>query len=399
MSLHISAEIRWNVRVLALGLITALGSAVSLLAVDIPVPTNTPPLSQTVEGDQPAPIQSSQNNERLRKALKRFPAADANGDGVLTLEEARAFREKSTNGQSSSARSKGGTNDLALGNPPTFDDVKYGPYGRNRLDFWQAKSKKPAPVVVFIHGGGFKTGDKTQARKDPMLEQFLKAGISFAAINYRFREHAPIQDILHDAARAIQFIRYKAADWNVDKKRIAAYGGSAGAGTSLWLAAHDDLADPKKPDPVLRESSRLVAAGLFSTQATYDLLRWEEFLGPFKPEWLQSTNEIAEFYHFKAPADLKMPEGERVRAECDMLRWLSKDDPPIYALTTQPGGPSQNRGQHLHHPDHVREIQKRCKEVGVECVAILPDDNPVPGAWRDGFLKFMKRNLGVRAGN
>jgi hypothetical protein len=126
------------------------------------------------------------------------------------------------------------------------------------------------------------------------------------------------------------------------------------------------------------------------------LIRWETFLGPFKPEWLESPNEIAEFYHFKTMADLKTPEGERVRAECDMLRWLSKDDPPIFALTTQPGGPSQNRGQHLHHPDHVREIQKRCKEVGVECVAILPEDKPVPGAWHDDFVKFMKRNLGVR---
>jgi len=364
-----------------------------LRAADPAVSTNALPSPNEIT---PAKGQSSENNQRLRKALKRFPAADANGDGVLTMAEARAFKQKSTSGQSNATNQSVGTKKPALPNPPTFADVKYGPYGRNLLDFWQAKSKKPAPVVVFIHGGGFKAGDKSQARKDPMLKRFLDAGISFAAINYRFREQAPIQDILHDAARAIQFIRYKARDWSVDKKRIAAYGGSAGAGTSLWLAAHDDLADPKSSDPVLRESSRLVAAGLFSTQATYDLLRWETFLGPFKPEWLQSTNEIAEFYHFKTMADLKTPEGERVRAECDMLRWLSKDDPPIYAITTQPGGPSQNRGHHLHHPDHVREIQKCCQEVGVECVAILSDDQPANGKAREDFVNFMKRNLGVR---
>ncbi len=54
---------------------------------------------------------------------------------------------------------------------------------------------------------------------------------------------------------------FKADDWNVDKTRVAAYGGSAGAGTSLWLAFHDDLADPKSADPVLRESSRLRMRG------------------------------------------------------------------------------------------------------------------------------------------
>ena len=42
-------------------------------------------------------------------------------------------------------------------------------------------------------------------------------------------------------------------EFNLDKARVAAMGGSAGAGTSLWLAFHDDLADPASPDPVLRE--------------------------------------------------------------------------------------------------------------------------------------------------
>jgi len=389
------AESNWALLVFTAAMIAALGLS-PLPAADTAISTNASLPSLTGEGSRSAADQTSENNQRLRKVLKRFPAADANGDGVLTMGEARAFKQKSTSGPSNATTQQVAINKPVLANAPTFADVKYGPYGRSVLDFWQAKSKKPAPVVVFIHGGGFKAGDKSQARKDPMLKRFLDAGISFAAINYRFRDQAPIQDILHDAARAIQFIRYKAGDWNVDKKRIAAYGGSAGAGTSLWLAAHDDLADPNSSDPVLRESSRLVAAGLFSTQATYDLLRWETFLGPFKPEWLASPNEIAEFYHFKTMADLKTPEGERVRAECDMLRWLSKDDPPIFAFTSVRGGPSQNRSQHLHHPDHVREIQKRCQEVGVECFVMLTDDGPLNGDPREAWLKFVKNQLGIR---
>ena len=84
-------------------------------------------------------------------------------------------------------------------------------------------------------------------------------GISVVSVEYRFTDEAtadgvvpPVQGPLGDAARAIQFIRSKAKEWNLDKTRIGATGGSAGAASSLWLAFHDDLADPRSDDPVAR---------------------------------------------------------------------------------------------------------------------------------------------------
>ncbi len=255
--------------------------------------------------------------------------------------------------------------------PPTFADVPYGPHPRNVLDFWKAHSSRPAPVVVFIHGGGFRGGDKSLARRDPLVWEFLRRGVSFASINYRFLDQAPVQDILHDAARAIQFIRARSTDWNVDKRHIAAYGGSAGAGTALWLGVRDDLADPQQSDPVRRESSRLCAAGLFNPQASYDLLRWEEFLGPFRDEWLRSPQEIAEFYHLKDGGALQSPEGQRIRRECDMLHWFSADDAPVFAACSEADSPAQNRGHYLHHPAHVHEIEKHCRAAGIPCTVVL----------------------------
>ena len=83
------------------------------------------------------------------------------------------------------------------------------------------------------------------------------------AINYRYIAQAeadgvkpPVKGPLGDAARALQFVRSKAAEWNIDKPRIGATGGSAGACSSLWLAFHPDMADPKSTDPVARESTR-----------------------------------------------------------------------------------------------------------------------------------------------
>ena len=102
---------------------------------------------------------------------------------------------------------------------PTNSNVAYGPDERNVLDFWKADGESPRPLLIYIHGGGWLTGDKS--KKGPALEPFLMKGVSFAAINYRLTPEHPLPAPVYDAARAIQFLRTKASLWNIDKKRIA----------------------------------------------------------------------------------------------------------------------------------------------------------------------------------
>ena len=109
--------------------------------------------------------------------------------------------------------------------PPNYPDVKYGPYERNLVDFWQAKSSQPTPVLVSIHGGGFVKGEKSVSPQ--LLQECLHSGISVAAINYRYSTQAIAPACFHDCARAVQFIRSKAKEWNIDPTRVAATGGSA----------------------------------------------------------------------------------------------------------------------------------------------------------------------------
>jgi acetyl esterase/lipase len=307
---------------------------------------------------------SSANNDRLREALKRYPDSDANKDGVLTLDEARAYMAKNATAALEAAKKQ-----AAKGPAPTWPNISYGPHSRNVLDFWKAPGETPRPVVVFIHGGGFIGGDKSSYHGNPLLLKLLENGVSCAAINYRFLPDAPVQEVMRDAARAVQFIRSKAGEWNVDKARIAADGGSAGAGTSLWLDTRDDLADPKNADLVLRESSRVVAAVINSTQATYNLPRWETFLGPIKPEWADPM-EVLAFYHLKSQDELKTPAGEKILRECDMLEWISKDDGPVLAVSKEADGEIKDRGHFLHHPKHAQEVQKVCEKAGVPCEVI-----------------------------
>ena len=126
---------------------------------------------------------------------------------------------------------------------PTVSNIPYGSHKRQVLDFWKAPSAsadKPAPLVFYIHGGSWKTGSKEIINGCVDVNALLNAGISVAAINYRYVTQAeaagvvpPVKAPLEDAARALQFVRSKAEEWHIDKTRIGATGASAGGCSSL----------------------------------------------------------------------------------------------------------------------------------------------------------------------
>ena len=173
---------------------------------------------------------------------------------------------------------------LQADEPKQLLNYSYGDHPRNVLDFYPAKSDKPTPVVLYIHGGGWRGGDK---KTNP--QPYLDKGISVVAINYRYVQNGvqdnvvpPVKAPLGDAARALQFIRSKAKEWNLDKTRIGATGGSAGACTSLWLSFHDDLADPDSDDPIARESTRLYCAAVRGAQVSLDPKELREWMPNYR---------------------------------------------------------------------------------------------------------------------
>src|SRR5438105_3723746 len=93
--------------------------------------------------------------------------------------------------------------------PPTIADVPYGKHPKQVLTFWKAESSKPTPLLFYIHGGGWKAGNRSSV--NGVLPEMLKAGISVVSIEYRFTPEAtadkvvpPVKGPLHDAARALQ---------------------------------------------------------------------------------------------------------------------------------------------------------------------------------------------------
>ncbi len=314
-------------------------------------------LSATAIGAQ------SSRQARLQELLKKYPDADANKDGTLTAEEALAYKDKMMGKAKSSKNKKTAPSGYSI--KPDYADLKYGPHERNAIDLWLAKSKdgSPTPLAIFIHGGGFRGGDKSKISM-ANVKTLLDSGISAAAINYRLTDVGPFPMQMHDGARAIQFLRYHAKKYDLDKERFACYGGSAGGCMSFWLAFHDDLADPKSKDPVARESTRLTCIAPNAGQSALErniLLDW------FQVENLTEHNGMRPLFGIDGLDDLEKPHVKALIKEASPLTHLTKDDPPVFMTY---GGPDRDvtettpPGTWVHHPRfgiRLKEIMDKMK--------------------------------------
>ena len=252
---------------------------------------------------------------------------------------------------------------------PTLAEVSYGPHAADVLDFWQAEGDGPRPLLVYIHGGGWRGGDKK--RSPATFVPFLERGISYAAVNYRLSGEAPLPAPVHDAVRAIQFLRSKAKEWNINPDRIALTGGSAGACTSMWILLHDDLADPNADDPVLRESTRVTAAAVTAGQTSIDPKVIEGWLGPNVLKHAMIWTSVgadsmdAALEHYDQYRDLYH--------EFSPINHMDGDDPPLFmTYGNDMTLPSKNAGHGIHHPVYGVKMKEKADEVGEECYLLIP---------------------------
>lgn len=256
---------------------------------------------------------------------------------------------------------------------PTFASVRYGDHPRHILDFWKAKSDKPTPVAFVIHGGGWQGGSKERLQRFADAKALLDAGISVVACNYRYVKQAvelgikpPVKAPLHDAARALQFVRSKAKEWNIDKQRIGAAGGSAGACSSLWLAFHDDLADPDSDDPVARESSRLWCAAVTGAQTTLDPKQMKEWTP--NSRYGGHAFGFGNFAKFLAGRENILP----LIDEYSPYHNVTQDDPPVYLIYSRPPAIGENQKDPTHTSNFGVKLQEHCQATGVGCELVFP---------------------------
>lgn len=337
-----------------------------------------------------------------QRVLNRYPKADQNGDGVLSDDEKKrmlrmaANRAKShmpknamkpnaakPNAAKPNAAKPGtakSTQNLSkTGMSPTFANIEYGDHERQVLDLWLADTSEPAPLAIYIHGGGFRSGSKEKLNpKD--LARLLESGISVAAINYRYATIAPLPAAHQDAKRALQFIRSKSEAWNIDKDRVAAFGGSAGAQICMWLAFTDEMANPESTDPIERESTRLSCVATAGGQTSNGAEFWKKMIGPLlgdnqpveslaRPLNGEQDPEKARIAMWGAKT---LEEANSVAAQHSALNIVSSDDPPIfmsYGMSPTdplPTDPKRIRGWLIHHVNLGLALKEKTDEIELE---------------------------------
>jgi len=247
------------------------------------------------------------------------------------------------------------------------------------LDLWLADSKQPTPLAIYIHGGGFKSGSKEKLKTDE-LNQLLKNGISVAAINYRYVTIAPLPTPHQDSKRALQFLRSKADQWNIDKERVAAFGGSAGAQICMWLAFTDDMADSSSTDPIERESTRLTCVATTGGQTSNSPEFWRKTIGPLLGENKNLESLALPFNGERDPEKIRtamwgaktLEEANEIASRHAALNIVSADDPPIFMsygmspTAKLPTDPKRIRGWLIHHVNLGIALKEKTDELKLE---------------------------------
>ncbi len=248
---------------------------------------------------------------------------------------------------------------------PGKSDIAYGADPLQHLDFWRAKGPD-APLVIFVHGGGWKRGDKSNATGTAKVSHYLAAGYAFASVNYRLVPAASVEQQAQDVADAVATLRAEATKLGVDASRIVLMGHSAGAHLAALVGT-----DPRyfakagmKPDAVrgvilldgaAYDVPRQIADRGTFMQDTYvqafgrDVARQKalsptfQTAAPNAPDFLilhvarddatvQSTALGTALRAAGTPVEVKAVAGKGLRGHMEINRKLGEDDYPATGL-------------------------------------------------------------------
>ncbi len=113
-------------------------------------------------------------------------------------------------------------------------EMSYGRDPLQKLDYWRPTAAG-SPLVVFVHGGGWKRGDKNNATGPEKPSHYLAQGYGFTSINYRLVPAATVEQQAQDVASALAYLIKQAESLGFDASRVVLMGHSAGAHLSALV--------------------------------------------------------------------------------------------------------------------------------------------------------------------
>jgi len=175
-----------------------------------------------------------------------------------------------------------------------------------QLDIYRHRSlQEPAPLLVFIHGGSWKSGKRSDYL--PYLIDFAKKGYVTATVSYRLSGVAPFPAAVEDVKCALRWLRAHAADYGIQPDRIALVGGSAGAHLAMMVGYADEA--------------------LFSADCPYEL-----------------SSKVQAVVNLYGPTDLTTPYGRNHKVVQQFLRSTYEEHPERFVAASprtyiSPGDP------------------------------------------------------------
>lgn len=112
---------------------------------------------------------------------------------------------------------------------PAPQTMSYGSDSLQALDLWVPEGTRKAPLVLFVHGGGWKRGSKDNAGSRALPGHLLAQGYAYASIDYRLVPRNTVEEQASDVAAALAYLLKRADTLGIDRSRVVLTGHSAGA--------------------------------------------------------------------------------------------------------------------------------------------------------------------------
>lgn len=119
--------------------------------------------------------------------------------------------------------------------PTGGKDLTYGKSNNQRLRLWDSKFSSPAPIVVFIHGGSWKSGTYLDSMGSLKVDHLTAKGYAFATVNYTLFPVVSVKEQVEEVAESVAFLAQNAIELRLDPKRIVLMGHSSGAHVATLL--------------------------------------------------------------------------------------------------------------------------------------------------------------------
>jgi len=209
----------------------------------------------------------------------------------------------------------------------TLRDLEYARFGNEslKLDLYLPEGEGPFPLIIWVHGGGWSSGDKDLSSNSAQVRQTTR-GYAVASINYRLSQQAQFPAQIEDCKRAVRWLRAHAAQYDLDPARIAAWGASAGGHLVALMGTSGDVAE-LEGEGNLDYSSRVQA--VVDWFGPTDLLKMSTDSLPFPCNLLDHDSPFSPESRLVGCA-IQTCRTKTERA--NPIKYVSLDDPPFLIM-------------------------------------------------------------------